>query len=59
MVILDLLTKYGSTLALIGTAAWTVWQYAAGRRAETRRQQFAAYHELVKQLSKATSPKRR
>lgn len=52
----DWLTKNGSALALVGTAVWTVWQYAAGKRAEMRKHQFEAYHELVKQLVQSDTP---
>ena len=44
---LDWITKYIAAPALIGTAVWTVWQYAHGKRAETKKHEFETYHDLV------------
>jgi hypothetical protein len=52
----DWITKYAGALALIGTAVWTVWQYATGKRAETKKHQFEAFHNLVKQLVEGDGP---
>lgn len=53
---LDWISKYAAAIAMIGTGIWTVWQFAAGKRAETKKHQFEAYHHLVKQLVEGDAP---
>jgi len=51
--ILSLLKAYLAELAILGAVAtfiWSVWQFFAVRRQESRNRDFEVYHRLIKEL---------
>lgn len=55
---LELFTKYGTAISVIGAAiafAWSVVQFFSVRTREARFREFETFHKLIKELTEATN----